>query len=744
MAALERRCAELEQMVQRYDPDQAADHAAVPAEPALQPAPSATLCARCREVIEPEEEGLGRNFNASLRRNPPGKDNDLGIGYLSLASSAGAYVGSSSGFSLGHLLGTTISQHFQNPEDSWSTALLSSSTEDPLRSALDVRANPAGSNQSGSRRPTNDLENGTSVESEEPEEFAPPRVGIAFAPLPHKSMPPKELAKHMLDRFFAEVNPRYPFLYQPAFMQWHDKRLELERLWGRGGEMRREEEPGPGQNLGQAPWKPSVEEVRSRTWLFFIWSAYAIGSRILQLEGFPCAYTPQVCWAGALEHTSVVLRLHSIDNIRALLLFCVYTLRSHNGPGLWHLVGMAMRMSTELGLHRQYKDKEGSTKLPLVEKEMRKSRSIDITHAWSPIRHFGHRHRCRDVSPNATNEIIAAKLSRDSPLADPSTSLTSAIRLFQLRRIESLIGNEAYSVTKPLPRPNADGPGNFSPRMRELQQMLEKWKSQIPFDLCSEAKPELARMPWMLLIEYNTALLLLLRPFITHCAQGSDLLSSCAAANANILTLYKEIHSRSPLAFPLYALHQVFLSGVTLIYCLWVDRNVMTEPAASAAIRACSIVLYIISDKWPSATKYRDTFERLASGTLPVVSASRFQSRQVLQLPMQVAAQTAVPTTHEQQPPVATVSSMPGTSAGMSDVWNMLDEMTGTFDVDQNLGSLPGLPPIGTTLDLQSAPDWFGNETLEPPTFHVDMQALAQSIGLSWEQHDTDSWFHRQ
>lgn len=69
-----------------------------------------------------------------------------------------------------------------------------------------------------------------------------------------------------------------------------------------------------------------------------------------------------------MEHLPIVLRLHHVHNVQALLMYCVYTMRSPNGPGLWQVAGVAMRMSLELGLHRS----AGQTKLSLLEVEMRK------------------------------------------------------------------------------------------------------------------------------------------------------------------------------------------------------------------------------------------------------------------------------------------------------------------------------------------------------------------------------------
>jgi hypothetical protein len=50
------------------------------------------------------------------------------------------------------------------------------------------------------------------------------------------------------------------------------------------------------------------------------------------------------------------LEIHGVENVQALLLLSLFSLRASGSLGTlggWHVLGLAMRVCTELGLHRR-------------------------------------------------------------------------------------------------------------------------------------------------------------------------------------------------------------------------------------------------------------------------------------------------------------------------------------------------------------------------------------------------------
>jgi hypothetical protein len=115
-----------------------------------------------------------------------------------------------------------------------------------------------------------------------------------------------------------------------------------------------------------------------------------------------------------------------------------------------------------------------------------------------------------------------------------------------------------------------------------------------------------------LLLEYHKARRSLLQPLMTegqnHYSFGPTEYAACADASGQICQLYRRLHRLSAVPFTLRDLHAVFVAGFTLIYCICA-RPALYNLQNAGHIGACSTVLYVITEQWPSAKKYRDAFE---------------------------------------------------------------------------------------------------------------------------------------
>lgn len=87
-----------------------------------------------------------------------------------------------------------------------------------------------------------------------------------------------------------------------------------------------------------------------------------------------------------------------------------------------------------------------------------------------------------------------------------------------------------------------------------------------------------------------------------------------ARSAASVCIAYKRLNQQKTLSYTMISLHSCFVAGLTLIYCLWRDRNLFGYDIIEAA-QACSQSLTIFGEKWSGAVKYRDIFDAL-SGSL--------------------------------------------------------------------------------------------------------------------------------
>lgn len=81
---------------------------------------------------------------------------------------------------------------------------------------------------------------------------------------------------------------------------------------------------------------------------------------------------------------------------------------------------------------------------------------------------------------------------------------------------------------------------------------------------------------------------------------------------------HKRLHQNVTVGFSLMALHSVFFAGLTMLYCAWKCASVLTN-ATRKMINDCSVVLYIITERWPGAKRYRDLFEAIKDPVLDTV-----------------------------------------------------------------------------------------------------------------------------
>jgi hypothetical protein len=70
-----------------------------------------------------------------------------------------------------------------------------------------------------------------------------------------------------------------------------------------------------------------------------------------------------------------------------------------------------------------------------------------------------------------------------------------------------------------------------------------------------------------------------------------------------ICQTYKRLHQSVSVGFSLMALHSVFFAGITILYCAWDSPALVLTNATRNMINDCSIVLYIITERWPGAKR---------------------------------------------------------------------------------------------------------------------------------------------
>jgi hypothetical protein len=333
-----------------------------------------------------------------------------------------------------------------------------------------------------------------------------------------------EVAETLLKAYLKHISTRWVAFYRPHIQYLHKKRGEL-----------------------RDPFDLSCLNM-----------VYAIAGRFLETSGETGNYFPDRHYVAALSYLDDVLRPHDLRSVQTLLLHAVYCLRAPRGLSAWTQIGLALRISIELGMHRK-----SSSKSPSLLEEIRKrlfwscyclDRQVSIILG----RPFAISDRDIDVevslvsqSPCRTDSNLPHQLPIDVDDSDndekiqnyvedcvcqrrPGTSLSCFIHMIRLRKIESHIQQSAYRVDKS---------SNLSSNViNTFVFQLASWKESIP-----EEQPlqdtELYSFDGYVyyMIYYHKTLRLLLFPHLTAFNPDTSLLVKCAEACGGVCRTCKYI-----------------------------------------------------------------------------------------------------------------------------------------------------------------------------------------------------------
>ncbi|KAF5578267.1 transcription activator acu-15 [Fusarium pseudocircinatum] len=342
---------------------------------------------------------------------------------------------------------------------------------------------------------------------------------------------------------------------------------------------------------------------------------YAIGARYLQLSNDNDHYSsPKRHYACAMADADSIFATGSLESLEAMLLLTIYQLRSPTGPGVWWMIETTMRYCIDNGLHRQ-----AANLSPILDERRKRIFWTAYMLERSVARTMGRPHSISDRDIDVplpaniddgldTDEAILAAIAESNQYPCRITALTPAIHIFRLQQIDSKISYTVCRVDKDV--------SNIKPhKVARLRQALEEWKAGIPqTDPGNKSHPYLTTDYHM--IQYHKAIMLLNLPFLPTLTPQSPTFHEIVHSAGQVCSLSKRLHDQQTyISFSLLSLHANFVAGLVMVYCFCLDSSIFS-PKFSSSVRACSTMLYIISERWPRAVQARNAFDRLVAATI--------------------------------------------------------------------------------------------------------------------------------
>lgn len=144
-------------------------------------------------------------------------------------------------------------------------------------------------------------------------------------------LPDRDLGMKLVELYFNHANPQIPILHRLEFMAL------FERVYGLQGH------------------QPSPRELYMLNMVFAIGAAIIFGSGIKDERPEEYHAAAIVHLEGFLGGTSTGLHIEGsgggLEDLQAVLLLAGFALLRPVAPGLWYIVGVAIRLATDLGLH---------------------------------------------------------------------------------------------------------------------------------------------------------------------------------------------------------------------------------------------------------------------------------------------------------------------------------------------------------------------------------------------------------
>lgn len=343
--------------------------------------------------------------------------------------------------------------------------------------------------------------------------------------------------------------------------------------------------------------------------MFVLTSSYpfSLADTLFFLQGY---------YAKAIQDMECLFEARTLESLEGMLLLVIYQLRSPSRPGIWSLIGMTMRHALSLGLHRKLHGPKVADQRRkrifwttyMLERSIARTLGLPVSVSDRDI----------DVTfPAAVPEDIEDEDQLSlAILQDPPASPTTAVNhIFRLAQLESKIYSSIHRVDRPLAN-------DLSPKVTRFRQLLDDWKTQVPSAVPVLSDQERTSPNSYVdrryhTLHYHRVMLLLLLPSLTGLPSTHADFELCVSSAGQVVQLYKKLHDHQDmLSYSLIALHATFVAGLTLIYCFLASGRAIFNPQFSSDVRACSTVLYVISERWSAARKVRDAFERMVSLTV--------------------------------------------------------------------------------------------------------------------------------
>ena len=435
--------------------------------------------------------------------------------------------------------------------------------------------------------------------------------------------------QHFVDAYFENLHPMYPFLDEDAISE------RLEVLYAKRS---------PALNPQDMSQLFEIESIMSPTFSVQIFLIVALGSRILETRLAANFSSERYLATAQARINDLGLPLHdTVEGLQIMLLLTLSSFYFENGPNAWFLNSTIIASCLDLGFQRRWTNALPRTSL-MGDREVLRRKNIRSAIFWSSYsierrlavvlgRPLTIRDEAIDVEfpwegsllPRASNQQDrgCSRSSRDAnDLGDDTnkrlrledTQYAAArysFRLHQLVAEIKLMLHRVVNLPERFPWPTD----------------LVKWQTDVHAQCDTIIDDVFTHLKWRsrrsttdvtvrsLELKYHFNLMLLHRPSPAIPQPSIDSWNYCYHSAVKTIMIYSDLHRFSKLPNTWLTAHTVFVSGITFVYCIWVQpqiKNRTTPQEFASNATACTALLEFLGKTWSVAADATEKFQRLA------------------------------------------------------------------------------------------------------------------------------------
>ncbi|OBT73694.1 hypothetical protein VF21_06213 [Pseudogymnoascus sp. 05NY08] len=422
-----------------------------------------------------------------------------------------------------------------------------------------------------------------------------------------KDLPSRDECNVLLDRFFSHMHPNHPLLHRPSF------RCTVDALY----QGIAEPSDAPLQHNGWAasvqPFSYNGEDYISEGKRLIPISAHIAAFQLLMALSMAQHYRFEVGDTATTRKSS-----------SSLPSTCPAVLIDPGGCDVWTLTHIAMAYAVDLGIHREASTLGlfSSTAIELRRRVFFCVYSLDRSISTIQGRPLGLGDETFDAQlPELSDAHVQLINSRiPSEEFDDIATLSYSIQTFKMAQLVSRIKSEFYRLPAHL-----DFTRDYTTAQDHIRNELGNWFAEsTAIVLGTTDEDQRIRLTTKLQIQYHGAMCLLHQPSQAIALPGDEALKICYSSATQRLHLFEVLYDSGVLCHSWRTVQDMFLASATIMYCVYISAAVRASVSVfslSKDFRACSSMLSVGGEWWPTIRKAKYSLERLSNYILETLAA---------------------------------------------------------------------------------------------------------------------------